>query len=262
MTKSVLYSFIVVLILAVVVLWQQFYKPTKKAVLPYFNRPVTQFCINDICLSKSADLWVVTNGIETQPADNDTAEGMVKSLESLTLNSVVSTDKDRLSDLGFMGQKEMVISSGNKKLEVGGNGANYDSTLVREPNGTFVYQVPFTWSADALLSYDHWKNTRVTNLALYQIKKINDQAPDKDGKWKNEKWVEKVVHLSAINYLGTTIDSKQAIKLFTIDQDGQPLTHLTIGRQFLKYKWHYWASTDQKHFYEITKSDYDLLTSV
>ncbi|MCL4384038.1 DUF4340 domain-containing protein [Patescibacteria group bacterium] len=258
MPKSFLLSLLVVLILAGVLLVPRIKKPDKTAAT-YFLSTDSGFCINTVCLTPKDSLWWVKVGNSQAPADSDKVEAVRKSLQSIVLTTVVSRNSDRASELGFPQSNGVVVTVNGKKLELGDVGPDYASTFVRVPGSTVVYSVPTIMSKEDWSNENSWLNRRITNWPLYQIKKINSVTPDKDGKWTNDKWVEAVVHLNAVSYDPGQYNTSQAKKFEVVMDNGQGT--LWAGQSGTGKKAVYWATTDQKVFYQIKKEDFDLLTS-
>lgn len=256
MLKSVAGSIILVIVLILFILL--FNKNKQEEVVSYFPNNIQSFCINNICFNQNNLVWMMKDAGTQMPADKDKTETLLKSLVALKLDNLVSINKEREAELGFSDQQSIIISVGDKKLEVGGIGPDYDSTFVRIPGSAEKYLVPFVLVNTNLITSDYWKNLTITNLPLYQIKKINEFTPDNEGNWEKPLWVEKIAHLTATNFDINKYDLKDA-KVFVVTEEGG-ITTLKVGRYVKANKSVYWATTDDIYFYNITKTDFDLLT--
>lgn len=226
------------------------WKPTKKNE-PFFGQ-INGFCVNDVCLKRELEKWWMTEGDKKVPADNEKTDQMIKQLGEIKLDTVVSKNKEREKEMGFDDFDKVVVKAVGKSLEVGTIGSDYESTLVRKAGEVTVYAVNAVWNRNSLKDANYWKNSRVTNLASYQLKTI---TKIRDGKettldLKNS-LVDKILHLNAVDYLaGKPIDAPIVTYKVVTETDS---VALIVGKQ--------WATTDENIYYTIAKSDFDLLTA-
>ena len=164
------------LIGATFLIWKQPWQVKKTG--PYFSGEINKFCVNSSCLDKSSGLWMV-NGA---PADQDAANNTVDKLVKIELGDIISTNKDRFGQLGFVDTNKVIVEVNNKKLELGSANASYDGAYIKEPNVDIVYNTNVYLEKNNLVSESYWMNKNVTNFPILQIKKVtvdNKEVTDK-----------------------------------------------------------------------------------
>ena len=228
----------------------------KNEVRPFFGDKVGDFCVNKTCVAMIDGRWMVEENGKKVPADKEVVEDYGKRLAGLKLGELVSENPKKAEELGF-GPEKTVIEGNMKRLEVGKVAAGWDGTLVREENGDKVYKVKTMLEGQEMEKGDFWKQKYLTNLSKYQIKKI---IVEKDGKkWDGEKLVDKISFLAAGEYLPDYQQGGVVYRL-TVETENGKITVVT-GKKTLSWnKFQYWATADEKDYFEVTKEDFEVLT--
>ena len=119
-----------------------------------------------------------------------------------------------------------------------------------------VYNTNVYLEKNNLVSESYWMNKNVTNFPILQIKKVtvdNKEVTDK-------KMIEKLANLKVVKYLSDNKDPV-ATRVFEIQTDNSPSV-LKIGQKNLDWKNKlFWATVDDKFYYEIDGADFSLLTA-
>jgi hypothetical protein len=214
----------------------------------YFPPSIKRFCFNDLCLAEDEIWWLETAG-QRIPANEEKVERYLEVLRQIKLDRLISENPERFEELGVGQSWPVEILAGEKKLQLGEMG------IVRQDNG--VYKIDGSIDKSQILNVDYWRKNLITNLPFYQIKKISVRRLDKeiviepkDGKWKNQEWVEKAVHLNIGPYLPDGVKDKPYLSL-KIETE-EKTTEVNLGR--------YWATIGNKYYFEINRADYSLLT--
>ncbi|MFA6602675.1 MAG: DUF4340 domain-containing protein [Candidatus Shapirobacteria bacterium] len=214
--------------------------------------------------------WMVLRNGTSQPADEEKVNELLKTLEGLTLNNLVSENKDNFSRLGI-GQSAVEITAGNKKIGVG--------NLTSEGVGTYVLMGKNVYEQEVILNRelwqdDYWAKAWVTNLPRYQIKsvevlmgedKVTKLTADKEGKFANEALVDSASNLKSGGYLGQDESLEKLAKTrgkVTIETEGEK-REIEIGKTTVKRKDVFWAKDkDGLDYFSISKENFLVLTDI
>jgi hypothetical protein len=232
----------------------------------YFSGEIDKFCVNNICVQKNGDGWMTTDGQITAPANKEMIDTYVQRFGEIGLGNVVSVNQNNFADLGI-GVSQVILEVNGKKLEIGKINANYDGTYVREAEGKTISDIDMVLEKGHLSDINQWVNKTLTNLATLQTSKItvsekekSKEFTPKDGKWDDSTWMDKVVHLTAIEYL-ERFNPGTEIKTYMEIETGSQKVKLVLGKSTVdKKNTIYWATTDEKYYYSISADDYNLLT--
>ncbi|OGL52703.1 hypothetical protein A3K55_01780 [Candidatus Shapirobacteria bacterium RBG_13_44_7] len=258
----VISGFLVLLLGLVVVVKEGRWK--KEEVGVFFPTTIEKFCLNQVCLYQENQRWMVNDGKIVAPGNKETIEGIIERLREIKLTEMVSNNPDRFGDLGIGGEEKIILTVGEKKLEIGELSTDYSGTYVREEGGGVVYKISAYLDGENWAGRDYWEEKMMTNLAVGKIKKVTIVMGKKErffeakeGKWANERWINKVASLAAEKFLNDFNPEKSLVATIKIESEGENI-NLSLGR----LKNVYWASTEEKYFFQISRSDFDLLTSV
>jgi len=231
----------------------------------FFGETENGFCINEVCLSKEKDKWLVDDGQIKMPANQEIADIYQKRFKEIELLEMVSNNETRFESLGIGNSNGVVLEIGGLSLEIGNVTFGTSGTYVRKTGEKVVYRIGMILDKNSLASVEHWQNKQVTNLPLYQIKKVvitDDKKTitlePKEGKWENQKLIEKVAYLPKVKFLPGFSEDKSLIKTITVTTESE--TAVYLGKKRMGGRWLYWASTDRVWFYEIKATDYFDLT--
>lgn len=229
--------------------WRENKKPEK-----LFRDQITEFRINDLSLTKNEDGWWVSWGTMKVPADKEIVENLVKRFEEIELGQTVSENRDRWGELGIGESQTVILEIGGKKLEIGKIAADYQGTFVRDDEGRWVYKTAVVLDKTNLTSFDYWRQKMVTNLPRFQIKRVTVNSRE----IKSQKIIDKACSLAAEKYLAGFSRGKSVTYQITIETENDK-QNLIVGKEKAKRPI-YWATTDEKKYFEIKKGDFDLLT--
>lgn len=262
--KVVVASLGVTLVLAVAT-WQ-LAKPTEVKKAKLVNGSINSWCLPDFCIKNNNGNWQMTSGTTALPAESDKAESLAKSLATFDTGTVVSKSSENSEIYGLT--NGCAINVNNQKISIGKIGPDYSSIYVKTDNSNDVYLENAALDQSQICQSSYWENKTVTNLALYQISKVEIKfngktttlTPKSDATFDHQSLVEKAAHLTATSYLTEkpTTESSSEIQL-TVDNQ---TTELLIGKVTANKKIVYWASTDKNNYYEIDQADYSQLTSL
>jgi hypothetical protein len=232
----------------------------------YFGEGISGFCINEICIQKDNEIWMISDGKIYAPANKETIENYISKFKSLKLEAITSINKDKFGDLSI-GIEPVILKINNKQLEIGGVNSNYDGTYVKPENDDKVYDLPEVFIKNNLVDTNLWLNKSITNLPVLQIKKVSVMYKNKirevlpnNGQWGNIKWIEKVANLVAVKFLQSSGQKYEVIYDFALETD-TGITHFKLGQYSPdKNNTVYWATNSEKFYYEISKDDFTLLT--
>ncbi|MBU1088642.1 DUF4340 domain-containing protein [Patescibacteria group bacterium] len=266
--KSLLTSFIILLVVITGFLFLK-YSTTR-------SQPVEQFyfslddqdeiCFDDFCLNKKDNAWFISES--DIPVEQETIDRFISQYKQIKLEDLISKNPDKSKDFGFNDDQKNILKIGDRQLQVGRITDSYDSTYVKNPQNDNIYIIPFTWNPNTLKQDSYWQNSTVTNLPIFQIKKIiiskdnkETEITKKDDKWENDEFIDKVSHLSASDYLGQQAPSNPFLTI-NIEIENNQTYSLDIGQQ--KISWNesvYWAKTPDNFYYRIEAEDFKTLTS-
>lgn len=227
-------------------------KPKARLVDNYFLSDITKVCLNDNCLVKKGDNWWFENSEVNQPAANDQVNNFVSKLESLKLIKLVSQNRDKMTEFGFDSLK-VSINAGDRILDVGRINDTYDGTYVKTEDSDNIYLAEVVLNKANLVESDFWINKIITNWPTAQITEIKATNGDKeiDVGTKDQIFVEKLAHLTAISYLADFDKSKATGVKITAKTEKENWS-VIIGQIDKKY----YATSDEVNYYEISKDDY------
>ncbi len=239
---------------------------TKKSV-PYFSKDIGKFCINDFCLNQENGKWFVLQNNKEIPADEEMVKAYTDKFKNITLKELISQNPDKFSTLGI-GESKVVLDINNKKLEIGNITNDTDGTYVREDNGKEVYKINIILDKNNLPKSDYWQLRNLTKFPKSQVLKITvnfsgktlEWNPDGKGNWKNDTQVEKLLNLERVKYINDFKYNTDNSYEFIINTDSG-IDNISIGSFAIDKKTNiYWATLDKLNYFEINKSDFDLLT--
>ncbi len=227
----------------------------------YFGAVIDSFCIDKTCLTKD-DGWWVEDGTKKVPAETELVDGYIKKLENIKLVELVSQNPERFESLGIGTTQTRVIEIGDKRLELGNLTSGADGTFVRGSNTNLVYKIPISLEGESLSKRGFWEMRSITNLPRAQIKKVLITGGKKNKTWeiRDEKKVSLACYLPVAGYLDKFETKGSNIFRLEIETEGGK-NILTIGAMGGK-KIIYWATVDEKRYFEIKRDNFYLLTGV
>lgn len=232
--------------------------PKKAVTKPYFPTKIDSFCINKWCFGRDESVWLMDIDGQKVPADGDKVESFIKEIGLLRLESVVSNNPESFDGLGLGDKNGVRVRAGDKEIIVGNLGQDYQSTMVRIPGASEAYLAEVVWNQMNLLNEKYWEKYRVTNLPSLQIVKITVNGKELKA---TDEVKNRLTHLEASSYISSKIE-KIVNRFDYVIEDEKEKTSLSIGRGKLGSRVIYWATTDEKYYFEINKSDFTLLTTV
>lgn len=146
---------IIILILSAVLAFKNGFW-TQKKTTQYWNKGITKFCVNNLCLQKNKDN-LTYSGSGNGEANTEVVEDYVKKMKEIALDEVVSNNKDNFKDFGFSSDQKTILDIDGKKLEIGNISADYGGTYVRKENGDEVYLIPTVYDKKTLELESYWK---------------------------------------------------------------------------------------------------------
>ena len=155
----------------------------------FFVNEIKGFCINEICLSKDNEKFLVESKGVKVPADNEKVINLIKSLAKIKLDELVSDNPERFKELGFDDQK-VVLKVDNQELEIGGLNPSYDGTLIKDKEK--VYSIPFILNKVNLTNFEYWQIKQLTNLPKLEIIEIKAKTPWNTVNVKDQKIIDKI----------------------------------------------------------------------
>lgn len=227
------------------------------------------FCVNQFCLDKEEGIWTVNDTKTKIPANSEAIEIMIDRLKEIKLKEKASENSNKFEEMGIGGKTKVLVIAGNRKLELGKISSDYTGTYVRENEGKTVYKTEVVLDKESMLTLDYWSKKTISNLPRYQIKKVtikkgsqSKELIPKEGKWEDEKWIDKVAFLNSVKYLdGFKPDESNKVEI-EIEMEKEK-AKLILGKNKINSKnYIYWASNEGKYYFEIKKEDFDLLTGI
>lgn len=231
-------------------MWKQPWSVKKSTTV--FPGDISNFCVNNLCLNKNDQTWMVNN----IPANKENVENIIEKLRRIKLETAVSENKDRFGEMGITDGNKATIDVGGKKLEIGNINSYYDGTYIKPADKDVIYDVPVLLDKNSLTSEDFWVKKSLTNVPTSQVKKILVGSQEVT----NKKIIEKLANLNAVKYLP---DNKGLApnRTFEIVLDDKRIV-MKIGWKYLDRRTRlFWATTDEKFYYEIGINDFNLLTA-
>ncbi len=224
-----------------------------------------KWCINQLCFFKKENKWWVKNDKIEAPANSEVVDETYKKILGIKLGEVVSENPVRFAELGIGESNRVMINIGGKELEVGKNNQAYDGTYFRPAGGNKAYFVPIILDKSNLTSLDYWQLKAITNLPIYQVRKVRiskngveTEIVKKDDKWPNDKLVSKITYLKPVRYLPDFAKDGEKVS-FTVEGEGFEVK-IKIGQKTESKKTAiFWATTDDKTYFEISKEDFGTL---
>lgn len=256
--NSWLISFAVLIILLTIVLIKSAGLKNKETSF-FFPKDIGGFCLDKICLEKKDNLWIVKADNKLIPANDDLVNTYIEKFKQIKLNDLISENKDKFKDFGIGADNKLILKINDKNLEIGNVSINTNETYVKENNKNSIYKIPFVLNRDDLTQVSNWEKKELTNLPQFQIKKItakwrnkNKEFVPKDNNWENSKQIDKIAHLEIAKYLENfKLDNLQKYEFEIETENGK--TKLVIGK--------YFATLDEKYYFEISKENFNLLTA-
>lgn len=235
-----------------VVVWM-IYKPHKGLEpIRYFPEKIESFCVDNLCLKKDGDNWFINEKI---PADNEIVGDFAKKLSQISFIELISQNRDKFADLGF-DENKIIVSAGGKNLQIGKVSSNYDGTYVLGEDGNSVYKTAEIIDRDNAKNENFWQKKFLINLPAMQIKKLVGSFKKKTVELKP---VDKVTNLTVIRFLPDFKPTTKDNYILEIETENNKVK-LILGRGRDKKATVYWATVDEKYYYEITKADFAILT--
>lgn len=214
----------------------------------YFIGEINGFCVNDLCLSKELNNYLV-NGV---PADDDLVLPYIEKLKSLQLRELVSQNKDKFADLGISDKDKVVLTVNGKGLQIGNFTTQYDGVYVKPANEDKVYRIEIVFDKSNLIQAKYWQKKLLINMPLLQITKVIINSADKQKEVVKDDGIFAIAaHLGVGNYLGTQNPGGTETKISVYT--GKESQTYFVGK--------YWATSDHKFYFEINKNDFERLTS-
>jgi len=250
----------------IVVVWWLMFKPDKEIPTSfYFGSEVERYCFNNICLDKNGEGWIVSDSVDTFPANNDLATTYAKKFGSLSLGELVSINRERFFEMGIGETNPIVLEINSKKLELGRINTDYDGVYVRIPDEDKIYNSKVLIDKNTIINFKYWQNKTVTNIPISEIKKIrvekgklSAEIGPVEGRFANQVWVEKVANLGAIGFVKMT--EPIIISTMMVETDKE-MVEIKVGQQVIdKKNSRYWATVDNEFYYEINREDFKTLT--
>lgn len=216
--------------------------------------PIDKFEIGKLSFEKKDQAWFFTDDSKKrQPANLDSVNQFLETSKKIKLDRIVSIEPSSFEALGI--KHENQLNLGGNTYWLGKLGPNYDTTFIQLATTNNVFEIPSIWGNLEIFKSDYWVNKYATNFPIFQISKVEIQGKKflpKDGKWENQKWIETLAYLKNGTYLGIEKPKSKfeyEFKLFIDHEENK----IFIGDYWVKYG---------DFYYEIAKSDFDVLTSV
>jgi hypothetical protein len=255
--NSWLISFAVLIILLAIVLIKSADLKNKETSF-LFTKNIDSFCLNKICLEKKNNLWMVNADSKIIPANDYLVNTYIEKFKQIKLNDLISENKDKFKDFGIDADNKLVLKIDDKKLEIGSVSNSRDETYVKEEDKNSVYKIPFVLDKNNLSQVSDWEKKDLTNLPQFQITKVtakwgnkNKEFVPKDNNWGNPKQIDKIAHLEIGKYLEDfKPDNLQKYEFEIETENGK--TKLVVGK--------YFATLDEKYYFEISQENFNLLT--
>lgn len=255
--KVLFFSFVLVVMVGLAVGYKE-RKKNKTTAEKWVEGAIDGFCVNDICVEKTAEEWLVKEGAVEIPAEDEMVEVTVSRMEDIVLDQIVSENKEKFIDLGI-GEEEVVLHVNGQKLELGSISQKYDGTYVKPEGGEVVYKVKMVLDKNSWSQADYWQKKVLTNLPKLQIKKVVIEKGEKKQEISEDEEL-----MTAVSYIGLgqyLFDFKAGEEecRFVIETEGE-VKEFLVGMKREEGQNIYWASEKGKHFFEIDKELFDLLT--
>ena len=268
--NPILISGLILVALAGISLWMAWGKKiVKKSGGELFFGQFESFCVNQFCLNKEEGSWVVNDTKTKVPANSEAVEMMIGKLKEVKLQETVSQNSNKFGEMGIGRNNKVLVIAGNKKLELGNISSDYTGTYVRENEGSTVYKTETVLDKENMVTPDYWSKKTISNLPRFQIKKVTikrdgkiKEVIPKEGRWKDEKWIDKVALLNSVKFLDG-FKPDQSNKAEIEAETEKEKVKLILGKNKIDRKTDvYWVSNEGKYYFEIKKEDFDLLTGI
>lgn len=244
-------------------------KIVKKSGSDLFFDQFESFCINQFCLNKEEGSWIVNDTKIKVPANSEAIEMTIGKLKEVKLKEIASQNSKKFGEMGIGGNNKVLVIAGNKKLELGNISSDYTGTYVRENEGGTVYKTETVLDKENMVTLDYWSKKTISNLPKFQINKVTirkdgkiKELTPKEGKWEDDKWIDKVAFLNSVRYLeGLKPDESNKVEIEA--ETEKEKVKLILGKNKIDSRTDvYWVSNEGKFYFEIKKEDFDLLTGI
>lgn len=222
-----------------------------------FSGEISSFCVNKLCVKKDDSGWWVENEGDRVPGNEEAIGDFTDKFKKLEFTTIVSQNRDKFGEMGI-GKDQVVLEINGVQLEIGSATQKYDGFYARKGDDGTVYLSNLLLIKDEISKSDYWQKKLILNLPKYQLKKVTVKyggkekiLEPKEGKWDRETLVDKLAFLKAIKYLPGGKPSDKDVYIYEIETEKEK-TELVVGK--------YWATTDEKRYFEISKDDYLVLT--
>lgn len=241
----------VISVLAIIILPKYFKQSSSKNL---FAQEINKFEIGKLNFVNEGGMWffVDESGIE-QLANQENVTLFLNTGKNIRLEKVAAVEISSLEALGIKEQNQLKV--GNDTYWIGKLGPNYDTTFIRPVDGPRSYEINTVWGNLEIFKSNYWVNKYATNFPVFQISKVemqNKTLEPKDGKWDNQKFIETLAYLKNGKYIGTEKPKSKSEFKFKIYLESE-IKEVLIGDYWVKYG---------NFYYEISKNDFEVLTSV
>lgn len=259
---GVVISGVAVMVLAGLVMIKSGRLERQQKKMMYFGEGIKEFSINDLKISnEDGDWWVEVDGTKV-PGEKELVENYLKRLGEIELIEKISQNPERFVGLGIGDSERVILTAGGKGMEIGEVAKDSSGTYVREINGGTIYKIATILDKTSLAKSDFWEIKMVTNWPRSQVSRVTISGGTKNKSWaiEDDKKIEIVCYLVAEKFLGNfeTKGSKMYQIRVPVENNEKKLT---IGVKTGK-KTIYWATVDEKKYFQISKSDFYSLTGV
>lgn len=222
---------------------------------------IGNFCINNVCLTKTDDKWWVEIDSKKVPADTSTVNNFVDDLKRIKLERIVSVNSEKLTEFGFDSTAPTELKVNNQSLLIGDQNSAMDGTYVKKSRENEVYEIETTLVKDKMATPDFWINKKVTEIPVLSIRKIELNNGDKSIEIPtDDKIVTTLASVEATSYIDKPTDTTPVDTYKITTENGEISLFLGMEKQE-DGKSIYWASSGDNDYYAIDKKVYDLLTA-
>jgi len=257
--KIVFLSFVLVVTVTLAVGYKKWRKE-KVVDEKWVKGTINGFCINDVCVEKVADEWLVMEARVKIPAESEVVEATVLRLKDIILDEMASENEERFDDLGIGQEEAVFLQINEQKLELGSISRKYDGTYVRPEGLEVVYKIKAILDKSSWSKTEYWRKKILTNLPKLQIKKIIIERGEKRQEIsEDEELITAVSYIELGQYLANFEPGEEKY-YFRVETEGDSKEFL-LGMERKDGEDVYWASENGKYFFEIDQKLFDLLTA-
>lgn len=225
------------------------------------NGEINGFCINEICLSNESNMWWVDNKQTKTPADGSVVDNFKKELAKIKFDKLVSENPEKLSLFGFNAASPVELKVNSLNLMLGSQNPSMDGTYLKISGENKVYETRADIPKSEVSTATFWTAKKVTEIPVLSITSIELSKGDKKVTIdKEDPIVPTLSAIGVVSYLNNFKDMTAAYTYKINTDDGEKDILLGVDKNDPK-KYIYWVTTGNNIYYEIKKSDFDLLTA-